>query len=174
MWSDAVTVPLAAAVPARLRGPALVVVKALHTGIFATVAVLIALLVWDGAGGRPRGRTLVAGATVLLESAIYASNDQVCPLTPLARQLGAEHGAVADLFLPDWIGRRIPVVGGSAFVLGAGLSLSSWCRQRQRASAPLTVAAQGVAFSATCERRHPATRRPRLPVRSAPAATIPS
>jgi hypothetical protein len=134
MWSDPLTTPLAAAVPPRWRGAALAAVKAVHTAIFASVGGLILLILWDGISGRSGRRALVAGTVVLAESAIYASNDQVCPLTPLAEQLGAGHGSVADIFLPDWFSRRIPIIGGSAFALGVLLNAWAWSRNRPRLS----------------------------------------
>ena len=81
---------------------------------------------WDGLRQRPGTRTLVAGGVVLAESAIYASNNQVCPLTPLAEQFGARSGSVADLFLPDWFSRRIPVFGVTLLLLGLALNGSAW------------------------------------------------
>ena len=101
-------------------------IKAMHTFIFATIGGAIAMVVRDGVLQSPRRRTAVAAGMVLAESAIYASNNQVCPLTPLAEQLGARRGSVADIYLPDWLSSRIPVVGGSALLLGLALK----CRGR--------------------------------------------
>ena len=128
MWSDALTTRLAAVIPQRRRGAALVAVKATHTAIFAAVGGMILLILWDGITRRHGQRAAVAGAIVLLESAIYASNDQVCPLTPLAEQLGDGHGSVADIFLPGWFSRRIPLIGGSAFALGMLLNVRNWSK----------------------------------------------
>jgi len=49
---------------------------------------------------RPAPRTVVAGGVVLAESAIFVSNNQVCPLTPLAEQVGAKSGSVATSSCP--------------------------------------------------------------------------
>ncbi|MGH2357012.1 MAG: hypothetical protein ACRDGJ_03240, partial [Candidatus Limnocylindria bacterium] len=56
----------------------------------------------------------------------YVSNNQVCPLTPLAEEIGAERGSVVDNFLPDWAARRIPIVAGSAALLALFLNLRAW------------------------------------------------
>ena len=138
MWSGALTTPLAAAVPYRWRGAALAAVKAVHTAIFASVSGLILLMLWDGASGRPRRRALIAASVVLAESAIFASNDRVCPLTPLAEELGAGHGSVADIFLPDWFSRRIPVIGGAALVLGLVLNALAWSTNKRSVGLPAT------------------------------------
>ena len=66
---------------------------------------------------------------VLLESAVFVSNNQVCPLTPLAQEMGAKSGSVADIFLPDWLSRRIPVLGGATLIVGLALhSEALWRR----------------------------------------------
>jgi hypothetical protein len=71
----------------------------------------------------------VALSVALAESAIYVSNNQVCPLTPLAEELGAERGSVVDIFLPDWFSRRIPLAGSGALILGLVLHLRTWLRR---------------------------------------------
>ena len=60
---------------------------------------------------------------VVVETAIYISNNQVCPLTPLAEELGAARGSVVDIFLPAWAASRIPIVAGSAALLALILNL---------------------------------------------------
>jgi hypothetical protein len=126
VWSGAMTSPLATRIPPDRRGQVLSAIKAVHTAIFFSITGAILLTVWDGLRGRPRRRTAVAGGMVLAESAVFVSNNQVCPLTPLAEQLGAGRGSVVDIFLPDWAARRIPVVAGSAAVLALVLNLSAW------------------------------------------------
>ncbi len=136
VWSDGLTTRLAAAVPADRRGVALAIVKTVHTAIFASVSSMILLILWDGITGRPRRRAVIAATVVLSESAIFISNERVCPLTPLAEQLGDGHGSVADTFLPDWISRRIPLIGGSTFALGV-LLIARAARVRHRPRPPV-------------------------------------
>jgi hypothetical protein len=126
VWSGVLTTRLAAFVPECHRSTALSLIKALHTVIFASVGSAIGLFVWDGLRRRPGRRAAIALGIVLTESAVYASNNQVCPLTPLAEKLGAERGSVADIFLPDWLARRIPLLGSGALVLGLVLNLRAW------------------------------------------------
>ena len=59
-----------------------------------------------------------AASIAIAETIVYASNNQVCPLTPLAEQLGATSGSVTDIYLPAWVSERIPVFGGSVLLIG--------------------------------------------------------
>ena len=116
-WSGAFTTPLAARIPAGLRGITIFTVKAVHSLAFFSIAGLIILFAWDGLRGQPRRRTAVA------EAVVYASNNHVCPLTPLVEELGAESGTVTDIFLPDWLSRRIPMYSGGLLIVGMVLNL---------------------------------------------------
>src|SRR5690606_38939993 len=102
--------------------------KAVHTAIFFSISAAVALTVWDGLRGRPSRRTAIAGGVVLGETLVYISNNQVCPLTPVAEEFGAERGSVVDLFLPAAVARHIPLVAGSAAVLALALNLRALLR----------------------------------------------
>jgi hypothetical protein len=104
----------------------LTAIKGIHTAIFASVGACILVFVWEGFRQRPGRRAATALGVTLAETAIFASNNQVCPLTPLAEELGAERGSVADIFLPDWVSRRIPIISGSILVLGLVLHARVW------------------------------------------------
>lgn len=123
VWSGAITAPLSRLIPAARRPQALAAIKAIHTAVFLSIAGAILLTVADGVRGRPRRRTALAGGAVVAESILFVSNNQVCPLTPLAEELGAKRGSVVDIFLPAWAARRIPIVAGSAAVLALVLNL---------------------------------------------------
>ena len=131
VWSRSLTVPIARRIPPRRRSAALRAIKAIHTAIFFSVLAMIFLIAWDGARGRPRRRTAVATGIALTESAVFASNNQVCPLSPLAEDLGAASGSVTDIYLPGWLSRRIPVLSGTLLVVGLGLNLVA-CRRQAR------------------------------------------
>jgi hypothetical protein len=129
-WSGALTERLGRVIPVAARPAALSAIKAIHTVIFASVGAAIALFVWDGLRQRPGRRAALALGLALGETAVYVSNNQVCPLTPLAEELGAERGSVADIFLPDWFSRRIPLFGGSALIVGLVLHVRAALRRR--------------------------------------------
>jgi hypothetical protein len=126
VWSAAITGPLATLIPSTRRPQALAAIKAIHTAIFFSIAGAVLLTLWDGLRGRPGRRTAIAGGVVLAESAVYVSNNQVCPLTPLAEELGTGRGSVVDIFLPEWAARRIPIVAGTAAIVSLVLNLRAW------------------------------------------------
>jgi hypothetical protein len=105
-------------------------VKAVHTALFASIGACVVLFAWEGLRQRPGRRAGLALAVALAETGVYASNNQVCPLTPLAEELGATDGAVADLFLPDALSRRIPLIAGSLLVIGLVANARTWWRLR--------------------------------------------
>jgi hypothetical protein len=115
-WSGVLTAPLAARIPDERRQLAITTIKAFHSAAFFSIAGLIVVFAWDGVHGRQSRRTAIAAVVALAESAVYASNNQVCPLTPLVEELGAESGSVTDIFLPEPISRRIPRYSGGLLV----------------------------------------------------------
>jgi hypothetical protein len=129
-WSDRLTLPIATRIPVRRRSMVLRAIKAIHTAAFALIAACIALFTWDALRGRGGQRSLLTAGIAITETLIYGSNNQVCPLTPLAEELGAESGTVTDLYLPRAVSVRIPLLGGSALVLGLALNIwRSWMRR---------------------------------------------
>jgi hypothetical protein len=133
-WSQKLTQPLGRRVPTAYRSTALATIKAVHTLIFASVAAAITLFVIDGARQRGGRRAAYALSIALAEAGIYLSNNQVCPLTPLAEDLGAERGAVADMFLPRWAARRIPLFASAALLVGVALNGRLLLKERRAPS----------------------------------------
>ena len=131
VWSGAVTRPIAARLPRRWWPAAAVVIKAIHTVAFLSIASLVGLVAWDGVRQGPRRRTGVGAAVGLGEAIVYVSNNQVCPLTPLAEEFGAASGTVTDIFLPTWVSRRVPLFSGTVLCLGLLLNLGAWRGSRR-------------------------------------------
>ena len=128
--------PLAAVIPPARRTFALRGIKALHTAAFVAISGAILVFTREGMRGR-RGRLARAAASIAVaETIVYASNNQVCPLTPLAEQLGATSGSVTDMYLPAWISERIPVFGGSVLIIGIVAHVVAW---RHRAGRPMSA-----------------------------------
>jgi hypothetical protein len=99
--------------------------KTLHTVIFAAELSAIFWLVVSGLVGR-RDRTVgIAAAAVAAEVAVFLGNDGVCPITPLTERMGAAHGSVSDIFLPDALARTTPVWSTALLVIAGLLHLRS-------------------------------------------------
>jgi hypothetical protein len=128
VWSDTLTQRLAAGIPDERRAIALRAIKALHTAAFLAISGAIVVFAWEGMRGRSGRLARSAASVAVAETVVYASNNQVCPLTPLAEQLGAASGSVTDLYLPVWISERIPVIGGSVLLFGLAAQLATWRR----------------------------------------------
>jgi hypothetical protein len=90
--------------------PAIVVVKAVHTGVFFVVASSILYLLYSAITDRTDLRAAVAGAVVGGEALVFATSGWRCPLTGVAERLGTDNGSVADIYLPGWIASHLPQV----------------------------------------------------------------
>jgi site-specific DNA recombinase len=82
-------------------------VKSVHSIAFFIIQSAILYLLHAGARGRSDRKAALAAGIALGESAIYAGNGFRCPLTGVAERLGAQSGAVTDIFLPKWLARNI-------------------------------------------------------------------
>jgi hypothetical protein len=69
-------------------------------------------------------------AAVAAEAAVFLANDGVCPITPLTKRIGAVHGSVSDIFLPDALARTTPVWSTALLVVAGLLHLRSWVLAR--------------------------------------------
>src|SRR4051812_924919 len=114
--------------PRATHPAALLAVKAMHTGIFASLAGAVLYTCYSGLTGRVSRKTGVAVAAVLGEAVIFAGNGFRSPLTKMAEGLGAENGTVGDIFLPQWFARRLPQI--SSTIMGIGLFGMLWHRLR--------------------------------------------
>ena len=104
-----------------VRHPVVVAaLKTIHTMVFAAELSAILWLVVSGLIGR-RDRTVgIAAAAVAGEVVVFLANDGVCPMTPLTERMGAAHGSVSDIFLPNAVARTIPM-WSTALLMIAGL-----------------------------------------------------
>jgi hypothetical protein len=104
----------------RGRRRALYTVKGLHTVIFFVLGAGVLETVRAGITGRTTRATAPAIAATIGEGIVLAVNGNRCPLTDVAEELGADHGNVSDIFLPDWFARHIPTIATTLFGFGLG------------------------------------------------------
>jgi hypothetical protein len=101
-----------------LRPKALFAVKAFHSVAFWVIQSAIFYLVYKGLKRESDTSAAIAAAIATGETLIYVGNGMRCPLTGLAESLGAESGAVTDIFLPKWLASNIARIYGPMFALG--------------------------------------------------------
>ena len=104
-------------VPAGLRRPLYIDVKAVHSVAFFILQSAILYLAYRSVRGESDGKATAAAVLVGGECAIYAGNGFRCPLTGLAEDLGAEHGQVTDIFLPKWLADNIANIYAPLFAV---------------------------------------------------------
>ena len=85
-------------------------IKLVHTGIWCSIESCAAYVLWTGFTGRTDRRVAIAAGVVAGETFIFAANQFRCPLTEVAERVGAEHGAVTDIYLPRWFAHNLPAI----------------------------------------------------------------
>ncbi len=88
---------------------AILALKSIHTVIFAGELSAILWLVASGLVGRRDRSVGIAALAVGVEATVFLANGGVCPITPMTEHMGAAHGSVSDIFLPDAIARTTPI-----------------------------------------------------------------
>ena len=96
-------------------------VRAIHTVIYAVMAVSTFVVLFAGLTGRSGWWLPVPGGLLAVEVVVFAAGGMKCPLTTLAVRYGAATGHVFDTFLPERLTRYAFRFFGS--VMGAGLLL---------------------------------------------------
>ena len=106
---------------------ALVVVKVLHTVVWAFFAGCILALPVAALAGRLALAGWLALA-VLGEVAVLLLNRWRCPLTGVAARYTEARRDNFDIYLPRWLARYNKQVFGTLFVLGGLVALWAWWR----------------------------------------------
>lgn len=109
----------------------LIVIKILHTVIWAVLAGAILALPRLGVARQFRRAALVS-AIVLVECAVIAINGGRCPLTDWAARFTANRHPNFDIYLPVWLAQYNKLIFGSLFVLGEAVVVGSWLSQLRR------------------------------------------
>ena len=109
-------------------GTALVIVKVVHTVVWAFLVLCILAIPVAALAGRLRFARLLT-AIVLLEVAVLAVNRMRCPLTDVAARYTEDRGDSFDIYLPAWLARNNKKVFGSLFVAGELVLVWRWRRR---------------------------------------------
>ena len=111
-----------------MRAPdALVVVRVVHTVVWAFLASCILLIPVLAVAGRLR-LALVLTAMVVCEVAVLAVNRMRCPLTDVAARYTDERSDNFDIYLPRWLARNNKRVFGTLFLAGEAVLVWCWLR----------------------------------------------
>lgn len=108
-----------------LTSSRLVLIKAIHTAIWAVLAacvLAIPFLAWAGLYGHVLGFTGI----VLAEILVLAVNSWRCPLSGIAAKLTDDRRDGFDIYIPSWLARHNKLVFGSLFVIGEVVALLRW------------------------------------------------
>jgi hypothetical protein len=108
-------------------GAALVLVKLIHTIVWAFFAGCIVALPVVALAGRLRLAAWLAVA-VLIEAAVLVANRWRCPLTGVAARYTDDRRDNFDIYLPLRLARYNKQIFGTLFVVGGAVALWAWLR----------------------------------------------
>ena len=108
----------------------LVVVKAVHTLAWFSIEACMVYLLYAGFAKRTDRRAAIAASVVGGECFVFAANGFRCPLTDVAKSLGAESGSVTDIYLPRWFAHNLPAIHVPLIVLAVYLHTRNLRRRR--------------------------------------------
>jgi hypothetical protein len=92
-------------------------IKVLHSTVFIFMVVCLFYIVYCAISGTYNWELAVAMGTIFLEGAVLMLYRWQCPFTIWAERNGAKHGAVTDLFLPDWLAPHTFKIFGAIFAV---------------------------------------------------------
>ena len=102
----------------------LLVVKLLHTAIWAVMAAAVFYILYAGIFDRVGLPVWLCVGLILIEAVVLLICGWRCPLTLVGQRYTNERDAGFDIFLPSWLAKHNKIIFTSLFV--AGLALSLW------------------------------------------------
>ena len=106
----------------------LIVVKVVHTAIWAVMAT--AILAIPVAALRAQFRIAAwLTALILVECVVLGLNHGRCPLTDMAARFATERSANFDIYLPRWLAQHNKTIFGGLFIAGEFVWLWQWLEQ---------------------------------------------
>lgn len=101
----------------------LLLLKLLHTAIWAFFVAVIAYVVYSGIADRVTTLTWIGIALVIGEGLVLLLFKMFCPLTVLARKYSDSGKDNFDIFLPNWLAKYNKLIFTSLFAAGLILVL---------------------------------------------------
>jgi hypothetical protein len=112
-------------------GVALVLIKVVHTVVWAFFVACIVGIPGAALAGRLRLAVALSGI-VLLEVAVLGLNAMRCPLTDVAARYTDTRADNFDIYLPLWLARYNKQVFGALWLAGEAVLVWRWLRPRSQ------------------------------------------
>ncbi len=96
----------------------LILIKLIHTLIFAFMAACALFILYCGIVGIRNQLLFISIAIIIIEGIILFLNKFKCPLTTLAMKYGDPHDRFSDLFLPRQFAALIMPIFTTLFTIG--------------------------------------------------------
>ena len=93
----------------------LLLIKALHTVVWAFFVAMIGYVLYCGIANRLSWRTGLASGLVVAEGVVLLVFKRHCPLTLLARRYSTSAQDNFDIFLPNWLARHNQLIFTSIY-----------------------------------------------------------
>ncbi|GGD49088.1 hypothetical protein [Muriicola marianensis] len=101
----------------------LLLIKILHTLIWALFVGVIFYILYSGITGRITTFTWIGMGIIVGEGLVLLLFKMFCPLTVLARKYSDSDRHNFDIFLPEWLAKHNKLIFTSLFLLGVVLVL---------------------------------------------------
>ena len=99
----------------------LTAIKLIHTLAWFSIESCMAYVLWAGFMRRSTAAPLSLPPSSPARRWCSPQTGSGCPLTQIAERVGAEHGAVTDIYLPRWFARNLPAIHVPLIVLAGYL-----------------------------------------------------
>ncbi len=103
----------------RLEKQAVLAIELVHATIFLALLACVLKVSYSGVRDRVTRGTILSLVAVTVE-AVFCLNRRRCPITVFVEELGASHGSVSHVLLPNWLARYIFSI--SSALLGLGMA----------------------------------------------------
>ncbi len=105
-------------------GAKLVIVKLVHTFIWALFVGMIGFVLYAGIVDMMTRSVLVCAGALAVESAVIVACGWRCPLTLLAYRYTDDRTSAFDIYLPEWLAEHNKTIFGGMY--GVGLVLLTY------------------------------------------------
>lgn len=106
------------------------IIKLVHTVVWFIMACASLYILYAGIMGLSGSWLMICVILLVIESVVLASNNWICPMTPLAARYTNDRSANFDIYLPLLVAKYNKFIFGTIFILGLLLNLRNFFLQR--------------------------------------------